>query len=117
MKYLLMVLVACALSCKKNAVNNMIASDIATIDSIWTSRPNSSQYSVEVNITVRNVAMTALELYWIPGFLIGKVDKPKTGHYIFTSQLLAPGPNFGAFQFNIITSGRRFETPIFYLQY
>lgn len=99
-----------ALSCSKNTTNNMTASDMATIDSVWTSRPDPTHYNIEFNLTVKNDALVAIELYRSPGFPIGKIDNPKSGHYSFTTDLL------GVFQFNMLTSGRRFELPVFYLR-
>lgn len=110
MKYLLTILIFSALSCTKSTTNNMSASDMATIDSVWTSKPDPAHYNIEFNLTVKNDALVAIELYRVPGFPIGKFDNPKTGHYSFTVDLL------GAFQFNTLTSGRRFELPVFYLQ-
>lgn len=103
-------MITSALSCTKSTTNNMVASDMATIDSIWTSKPDPTHYNIEFNLTVKNDAMVALELYRVPGFPIGTIDKPKSGHYSFTVDLL------GTFQFNMLTSGRRFELPVFYLQ-
>jgi hypothetical protein len=110
MKYLLTMLIISTLACSKSTTNNMVASDMATIDSVWASRLSQTQYSIEFDLTVKNDAMTTLELYRSPGFFIGKIDNPKSGHYTFTVDLL------GVFQFNMLTSGRRFELPVFHLQ-
>jgi hypothetical protein len=117
MRYVLIFLICCIGACSKSKDGVKPVNEMATINAVTTHRISTTQYGVDVNITVLDTSLTGLELYWVPGFLIGKITNPRTGHYTFTGQLLDQSPNLGAFQFNLTTAAWRYELPVFYLKY
>lgn len=116
MKYLLtvIILISFLLSCSKNKDGVKPVQEMATIDSVKVHRLSSSEFATDIFITVKDTSLTGLEFFRVPGFLIGKISNPRTGHYTITG-LAFPPPSAGYYNIELTTFGWRYQLPQFAL--
>jgi hypothetical protein len=114
--FLLLAIFITLYSCSKENNHVKPVGEMATIDSVWAHKISDTEYAVEIDITVKDTSLTGLELYMVPGALVGRIDNPRTGHYTITAGAF-PNPNLYAYRFNLTTSSWRYELPIFYMGY